>query len=466
MTPYAELIGRKERYAPAVGFSAVVDEPWLSPFQQHAVGWALVGGRRALFEDTGLGKSRQQLSWAKRVARHAGARTLILAPLMVAEQTVREAAKVGLDSVVFARNPAQAGTAEIVVTNYDNFEKFDPADFAGVVLDESGILKSFAGATKNALCDTFKNTPFKLCATATPAPNDHLELGNHAEFLGILSSHQMIARWFINDQSEMGTYRLKGHAVESFWDWVASWAVCAGLPSDLGNFSDEGYVLPKLHLHRHVVNVDIVADAGDQLFRAAGLSATGVHKEKRRTARERALKVAEIIALEPDEAWLIWCDTDYEAEELMKVLPTAVEVSGSMSSDLKTKRLFGFVDNGGLLVTKSKIAGFGLNFQHCARMAFVGTSYSFEAFYQQIRRCWRFGQLREVHAHVVMAYTEQYLWDVVSGKAVDHDKMKLEMFAASRRAQSRHSSMLDYHPTCHGRLPTWMVSSFPEPAGG
>ena len=456
---YAEIIAAKERFAPAVGFDAHVDEPWLFPFQRHAVQWALAGGRRALFEDTGLGKSRQQLAWADRVNRHTGGRVLILAPLAVGPQTVREAGAVGLDGVVFARNPADAGAARIVVTNYDNVERFEGEDLAGVVLDESSILKSFTGRTKVYLCDRFNVVPFRLAATATPAPNDHLELGNHAEFLGILSSHQMIARWFINDPAQMGTYRLKGHAVQSFWDWVGSWAVCAGKPSDLGDFDDTAYALPPLRLHRHVVNVDLTEGRKEgALFRLGDLSATGVHGEKRLTVGARAACVAELVAAEPDEAWLVWCETDYEASALMAALPGAVEVSGGMPPDTKADRLLGFADRGGILVTKPKIAGFGMNWQHCARMVVSGGTYSFEAFYQAVRRCWRFGQHRPVDVHVVMAYTEQAMWDVVSGKAADHDTMKREMFAASRRAQARHSAMRDYHPTHAGRLPRWLVS--------
>lgn len=465
MSSYEEIIAAKERYAPSVGFDVDVADEWLFPFQRHAVRWALAGGRRALFMDTGLGKSRMQLRWADAVADHTGGRVLILAPLAVGPQTVREAAAVGLAGVVFAQSPAEMGTARIVVTNYDAVEKFAAVEFAGVVLDESSILKSFMGATKRYLVERFAGTPYKLCATATPAPNDHLELGNHSEFLGILSSHQMIARWFINDTTKMGVYRLKGHAVTSFWDWVASWAVCAGLPSDLGDYSDAGYVLPALTLNRHIVNVDIVSGAKDgALFRLADMSATNIHAEKRLTTSARADKVAELVRAEPEEDWLVWCETDYEAAALMECLPDdAYEVSGSMSAGLKSERLLRFGTEGGILLTKPKIAGFGMNYQNCARVAFVGTSYSYEAFYQAIRRCWRFGQLREVHAHVVLAFTDQATWDVVSGKAADHGEMKRQMFAASRRAQARHSSMLDYHPSHRGRLPAWLVSTHPEP---
>jgi hypothetical protein len=460
MRAYEEIIGAKERYAPATGFRVEADHPWLWPFQRRAVEWALAGGSRALFEDTGLGKSRQQLAWAHHVHRHTGERVLILAPLAVGPQTVREAASVGLDGVTFAQSEAEAGAAPIVVTNYASVHKFESFGEAGIVLDESSILKSFVGKTKVYLCDRFKRTPFRLAATATPAPNDYLELGNHSEFLGILSSHQMIARWFINDTSQMGTYRLKGHAVRPFWDWVTSWAMCAGLPSDIGPYDDAGYVLPELHMHRHVINVDIV-DGREEgaLFRLGALSATGVHKEKRRTVKERAAAVSALVRAEPDEPWIVWCETDYEAAALMEALPGgAVEVSGSMPPAVKTDRLLGFVDRGGILVTKPDIAGFGMNWQHCARMVVSGGTYSYEKFYQLVRRCWRFGQQRPVHCHVVMAVTEQGMWDVVTDKSDAHATMKREMFAASRRAQSRAAAMLDYHPTHEGRLPAWLIT--------
>lgn len=454
---YESLLARKERYTPSVGFDADVGEPWLKPFQQHAVRWALAGGCRALFEDTGLGKTRQELSFADHVARHTGGRVLLLAPLAVGAQTAAEATAVGLDGVAFARRPGDTA-ARVVIANYESLDHFDNEEVAGVVLDESSILKSYSGSTKRALVEHFASTPFRLAATATPAPNDHLELGNHAEFLGILSSHQMIARWFINDLSKSGKYRLKGHAVRPFWDWVSSWALCAGVPSDIGPYSDEGYVLPELRLIPHVVNVDLVSGAAEgALMRLGDLSATSVHKEKRRTVTERAARVAELVAAEPDEAWLLWCETDYEAEALRAAVGDLVEVSGPMSAELKSERLLHFAAHGGRLLTKPKIAGWGLNFQRCARMVLSGGTYSYEAVYQLIRRAWRFGQTRPVHVHIVMAVTEQAMWDVVAGKQADHAAMKAEMFAASRRRQAQHSPMLDYHPTHEAPLPSWLT---------
>lgn len=462
--PYEEILADKARSVPTSGFDADVTEPWLFPFQRQAVRWALAGGRRALFEDTGLGKSRQILAFADRVQRHTQGRVLVLAPLAVGPQIAQEAGVVGLHGVSFSRTANVA--SRILVSNYDSLDHFDGEEFAAVCADEAGILKNFMGRMRQRLTARFADTPFRLGATATPAPNDFEELGCHAEFLGVSSRTEMLSRFFVNDSSDTGTWRLKGHAVTAFWDWVASWALCAGRPSDVGPFDDSAYVLPKLHIHRHVVDVDLTEGREDgALFRMASLSATSLHGEKRRTAGPKARRAAELVAAEPDEPWLVWCDTDYEAEALRGAIPGLVEVSGSMDLDVKTDRLLGFA-NGSVnrLLTKVRIAGFGLNYQRSARMIFAGGSYSYEAFYQAVRREWRFGQPREVHAHVVMAYTEQHLWDVVNGKGRDHDEMKSAMFEASRRAQGVLAPALGlYNPTHAGRLPSWLeVSDEPD----
>jgi len=455
---YAEHLAAKFHYAAPSGFDADVTEPWLFPHQAHTVQWALAGGRRAVFLDTGLGKTRIELAWADHVCRHTGGRVLLLAPLAVGAQTVREAGVVGLDGVVFARTPSEAGDARIVVSNYDSLDHWDGVEFAGVELDESSILKSFMGKMRSGLIARFRDTPHRLACTATPAPNDFDELGNHSEFLGLYDRVSMLSRFFVNDLADTGTWRVKSHAIKPFWDWVASWAIMGSMPSHVGPYSDDGYNLPALHLHRHVVGVDIVAGAGDGfLFRMPGLSATGIHGEKRRTADARAAKVASLIAEEPDEPWLVWVETNYEAEAVMALLPGAVEVDGSMSPEIKTARLLGFT-GGGILVTKAKIAGFGMNWQHCARVVFAGGSYSYEGFYQSIRRCWRFGQRREVHAHVVMASTEQHLWDVVSAKSDAHGVMRQHMIDASQRCQAKAAMREKYVPTHLAPTPAWFTS--------
>jgi hypothetical protein len=340
-----------------------------------------------------LGKTRQQLTWAEAAARHVGGRALVLAPLAVGQQTVAEGERVGVP-VKYAREQSEA-TELVTITNYERLAKFDTDKFAVVVLDESSILKNYSGKVKQQVARAFASTPFRLCCSATPAPNDHLELGNHSEFLGALTSHEMIARWFLPDTSTFGTYRLKGHAIEAFWNWVASWARCLGRPSDLGTqCSDDGYVLPGLEIVPEPVGVDVVSgrETG-ALFRAPTLSATQLHKEKRITAPARAARVAELVAAESAEPWLVWCDTDYEADALTAAIPDAVEVRGSDSIDKKEEALVGFASGAvRVLVTKPAIAGFGLNFQHCARQAWVGPTFSFERFYQGVRRSHRFGQ--------------------------------------------------------------------------
>jgi len=458
---YEEFISGKAVTVPETGFSAVVDNPALFPFQRDAVEWALRRGRAALFEDTGLGKTVQQLEWARHVVDRARVkglppRVLILAPLAVKEQTRREALKFGIPGVrgVSEQSEVQDGVS---ITNYERLQKFDLSSFAGVVLDESSILKNYTGATKRRLVAGFAETPYKLACTATPAPNDHLELGNHSEFLGIMSSHKMIARWFITDQREAGSYRLKGHAVKSYWNWVTSWARCIGKPSDMGDYSDAGYDLPPLCEHRHFASVDIVDGRGDgQLFRQPELSATSIHKELRQTSEERARMVADLVRSEPSESWVVWVETNYDADAVKAVLPEAVDVRGSMKPADKCARLLNFTDNGGVILTKPGIAGMGLNWQHCARQVFNGLSFSYERYYQAIRRCWRFGQERPVEVHVVLAKTQASIWGVIDRKSGDHSAMKDEMFAASRRAASREARTDPYQPTHKATIPKWL----------
>ncbi len=454
MSEYLEFIASKRVSVAVAGFDAGPMVAPMFPFQVQNVTWACRMGRAALFLDTGLGKTRQQLEWARQVCEHTGGRVIILAPLAVAHQTVREAAACGITGVGYAKD----GTSDhaIVVTNYERLAKFDTSQFVGVVLDESSILKSYSGTTKMALFEAFSGTPYKLACTATPAPNDHLELGNHAEFLGVMSSHEMIARWFINDTSQFGTYRVKGHAVEDFWDWVSSWAVMASLPSDLGEFDDGGYVLPEMVSHVHCVEVDRDVSFGDvkgqlTIVTTVEMNATSIHKEKRRTAVARAEKVVGLVRADPDEPWLVWCETDYEADALMAEFKVrnvaATEVRGSDTPESKERDLEWFTDGAiRVMVTKPKIAGFGLNWQHCARVAFVGATFSFEAYYQAIRRVWRFGQSRPVHVHVVMATTEKSVWAILEHKRGDFEVMKHAMVTAARRSRRTVAKAGTYEP--------------------
>ena len=464
MNDYIDFIARKRPAVAPSGFEPGAFTAPLFPFQSRNVAWACRMGRCALFLDTGLGKTVQQLEWAHQVAVHTSGRVLILAPLAVAQQTVREALKFGIPGAVYVREPAEVtAAARIVVTNYERLAKFDPADFSGVVLDESSILKNYSGSVKQALCKAFERTPYKLACTATPAPNDHVELGNHSEFLGVMPSHDMLTRWFKNDTAHANVLRLKAHAVEDFWDWVASWAVMASLPSDLGSFNDAGYLLPEMSLDRHIVSVseaDLTPNSEKgTLFDLGTLNATGMQRERRRSSDVRAAKVAELVRAEPGESWIVWCETDNEADALMLQLEglDAREIRGPDSPAVKEAALVDFTTGKlRILVTKPKIAGYGLNWQHCARVAFIGATFSFESYYQAIRRVWRFGQLRKVRCHVVMASTEKHVWSVLERKRVEHERMKREMFAAAMRRRGTVARPGDYRPTKAIQLPEWM----------
>lgn len=464
LKPYLELIDAKRiAFIPR----GMTDVPALSPalkdHQRHAVEFALRAGCAALFLDTGLGKTLCALEWGRVVVEHTGRPVLMLAPLAVAAQHEREAVKFGIDAMS-VREPDQIDSARIYITNYDRLAKFDPDQFAGVILDESSIIKSFSGQTTKAIIAAFKHTPFKLCCTATPAPNDHAELGQHSEFLGVMSQSQMLTRWFLHDSADTGTWKMKGHAVKDFWNWVASWARCVSKPSDLG-FSDDGYNLPALNMQRHIVEADRSIDTGAEkdgqarLFRMPDTSATSIHREKRMTTDARADVIAALVAKEPDEAWVIWCDTDYEADALASRIPGAVEVRGSMPPELKEANLTAFsTGQARVIITKPSIAGFGLNWQHAARMAFVGLSFSYESFYQAVRRCWRFGQARPVDVHVACADTEESIWQIVSRKAGDHNAMKTEMTAAMSRASRSVPEQAPYQPAKPLTLPKWIAA--------
>lgn len=458
MLNYESFINSKRIGVEAVGFEPGPISAPLFPFQRRNVEWACRLGRCALFLDTGLGKTAQQLEWALQVCNFTGGRVLILAPLAVGKQTAREAGKFNIGGAKYALNTADANGARIVITNYERLEHFDAADFAGVVLDESGILKQYSGAMKVALCEAFARTPYRLACTATPAPNDHTELGNHAEFLGVMRARDMLTAWFCKEGT---AFRLKGHAVESFWDWVSSWAVLASLPSDIGDYSDDGYVLPQLTLHRHIVSMErnLSTSQDGLLFDAGNLSATTIQRERKRTSSARSAKVAEIVQADPGESWIVWCETDNEADELMGAMAeiSPVEVRGSDTPQAKEKALVGFT-NGDVrvLITKPKIAGYGLNWQHCARVVFAGTTFSFESYYQAIRRSWRFGQTRPVQAHVVMAETERGVWSVLERKRMAHEQMKAEMLSSARRRHIENTPASSYLPRQPITIPEWL----------
>lgn len=431
--------------------------------QLNATDFALERGSSALFLDTGLGKSLCAFTYADNAARATGKPVLMLSPFGVKAQHLAEARKFGFSDSRIVADAGEVGSG-LNLCNYERLHLFSPRDFGAVILDESSIIKNFSGVTTRRLMEFGSQVPYRLACTATPAPNDHMELGQHCQFLGVMSSSEMLSRWFIADQSEMGRYRLKRHAVRSFWQWVASWARCAERPSDLGG-SDEGYILPPLNLHRHIVKTDIITDAGDddgqlRLLRIPSASATSIHLEKRKTAEDRARCIADLVNAEAHEPWIVWVDTDYDAAAILPLIPGAIEVKGSQTTDQKEAGLAAFASGAArVLITKPSIAGYGLNWQHCARVAFVGLSYSYEAFYQSIRRCWRYGQARPVEVHVATAETEEAIWQAVARKRDDHDTMKAAMRQAMAGAQEVRSVKHDYQPTAKAVLPAWLTEA-------
>ena len=383
--------------------------PRLFPFQQVLVQWALRKGRAALFVDTGLGKSGMQLEFA----RLSGARSLILAPLSVARQTVGEAHKLGIDAH-YTRS-GQDLVPGINITNYEMLTHFDPEDFGTVVLDESSILKSLDGALRTTLIAFFAQTPYRLCCTATPAPNDITEIANHAEFLSVMSRADLLATFFMHDSfsSAHSGWRLKKHAEEPFYRWMASWSMSVKRPSDLG-FEDTGYVLPPLSTTPVLVETNYTT-AG-QLF-TTGLKGIGDRARVRKLTTN--VRVARAVALveSNSEQWILWCGRNEESAALTRRIPDSIELTGSDSLDAKIAAIEAFQrGEKRVLITKPRIAGFGINLQNCHHMAFVGLDDSFESFYQCVRRCWRFGQARPVHVFVVLSDVEQEIYANVMRK--------------------------------------------------
>lgn len=459
MSGYLALLERKAIRADCRGIEAPHDlAPHLFPFQAECVDFLLRIGSGGLFLDTGLGKTACELDWCRHAAEATNGRALILTPLAVAQQIAREGERWGYDCRVI--RDASESKPGIDICNYDRLAKIDPGSYGAVALDESSILKNFTGKTSRALIQSFAQTRFRMSATATPAPNDHMELGQHSDFCGVMASNEMLSRFFINDASTASQHwRLKGHAVESFWDWMASWCRMASMPSDLGD-SDEGFVLPALRTHHHGVESRLAAAPGS-LFASVQVSATDMHRVKRQTAQARADCAAAIMGEHPSEPWVIWCDTDYEADAINRALSGVsgvAEVRGSHTIDRKEETLSAFLDGEvRKLVTKPSVCGFGLNWQHCAHTIFVGRSFSYEKWYQAIRRLWRFGQERAVECHVIVAAGEESIGRVIDRKANGHAQMKQQMTAAMRRAMETTAGVrLPYVAEHEGSLPAWM----------
>jgi hypothetical protein len=445
--------------------AGIPDPPALSKklfhFQADIAKWALRRGRAAVWADCGLGKGWIALEWGRVVSAETRKPVLICAPLAVAQQFRREGEKLGNPATV-CRDQLDMRPG-VNVTNYDRLHLFDPGVFGGVVLDESSCLKDYTSATRNALIEAFAATPFRLACSATPAPNDHMELGNHAEFLGVMARSEMLATFFCHDGGDTQSWRLKGHARADFWRWLCSWAVTIRKPSDLG-YEDTGYDLPPLNIHEHIVPVgaQYAREAGTLFVDAAsGLSA---QRAARRSSLDGRVQLcADLVAREPEEPWLLWCDLNQESTSLASAIPGAVEVTGSDDSEWKEQAAIDFVEGRArVMVSKPSILGYGLNLQRCARVAFVGLSNSFEAWYQAIRRTWRFGQPRPVECHLILSDADGSVRANLERKRLAAEEMAQEMLIgmadiqrANIRALERESDT--YCPTKTMRLPKWLT---------
>lgn len=464
MRNYEEFVASKLTRVPPTGLAEVPRlHASLFHHQRDIVTWALKRGRAAVFAATGLGKTRIELEWARVVSEKAGSRVLVLAPLAVAQQTIREGKDLNID-VTYAKSASDVGEDGIYITNYDRIHLFDASMFAGVVLDESSIIKHHNAKTLKTMLDAFSQTQFKLCATATPAPNDYTELGTHAEFLGICTRSEMLSEFFCHDGGETQTWRLKGHARGAFWRWVATWGALLRKPSDLG-YDDAGYALPPLVVTPHILAADAATvRASGMLFACEANTLSERRGARKASLSARVAACVNIIAEEPDEQWLVWCDLNAESDALAKYISGAVEIRGSNTPEEKEAALLGFADGSiRVLVTKPSIAGWGMNFQRSARMAFVGVTDSWEAYYQAVRRQYRFGQKREVHVHVFASEVEGRVVDNLRRKEKDAERMSNELAIETRDAMRVEilgsvRSTNAYRPVAKVQIPGWLTS--------
>ncbi len=478
---YQDFLARKTFVAPPTGFEPVGLPDYLFPFQKDLVRWALRRGRAALFAAVGLGKTRMQLEFAaqasayQRIHQSTRPEALILTPLAVASQTVREAAAIGI-SASYCREPDQVRPGIITVTNYDRLDKFNLSRVGVIVLDESSVLKHETSKRRDQLVNAFRSTPFRLACTATPAPNDRKELGNHAEFLGLCTMQEMLSAFFVHDSGN-GVWRLKGHARDAFYAWVATWGAVVSRPSDLG-YPDDGYLLPPLRIHDHVIAATLEQDRAVAETRAAkqlnlipqaarGLKAQ--RKARRVTLQERVDAAVSIVLAESEEQWCVWCELNDESnaleEAIVRAIPGAVAICGSDKAETKEAAMLGFADGTiRVIVTKPRIAGFGLNWQRCARACFVGVSNKFEEVHQALGRNHRFGQTREVHAHFVYSELEGDVRANLARKMTEFREMTETMRGYISAAVRDNvcglvRSTTPYVPTVPMAIPEWLTAN-------
>ena len=458
---YHDFLKTKEIRYDSSGFEPKEDNQKLFQWQSDIVRWALIKGKAAIFADCGLGKTPMQLQWAKQVSEHEGKPVLICAPLAVAKQTQREGVKFDVPVTVCRKgNDVRPG---VNVTNYEMLEHFDADDFAGVVLDESSILKDASSSTRKLLTEKFRKTPYKLCCTATPSPNDFMELGTHSDFLGVMTQPEMLATFFCHDGGNTSKWRLKGHAEQKFFEWVASWACCITNPDDLG-YDGSDFVLPELRIEEVVTQTkDMQNREGQYLMFAETALSLNERREARRNSLSDRVESAAEIANGTDEQVLVWCDLNSESEALAKAISGAVEVRGSQTPDFKENAMNGFTDGvNRVLVSKPSIAGWGMNWQQCNTMIFVGLSDSFEAYYQAVRRCWRFGQKRPVTVYIIISEAEGCVKQNIERKQADAQRMTRELVKFTKdilSAEIRHTSRMteNYITVERMEMPAWIA---------
>lgn len=448
---YEDFLKSKRFVLESSGFDIDKSElnPMLYEFQKDIVRWALKKGKACIFADCGLGKTPMQLSWAHQVCTHAGGMVLILAPLAVADQTKREAEKFGYTAkVVESQSECISG---INITNYEKMDKFVANEFVGVVLDESSILKSYSGKVRTAIIQNFHSVPYKLACTATPAPNDYMEIGNHSEFCGVMTRSEMLSMFFVHDGGQTSKWRLKGHAADVFWQWLATFSVFVDNPANIG-YQVSGYDLPKLNIN------EIIVDGNEPIKESLTLTE---RREARKESLELRCKKAAKLVNSSNEKWLVWCDLNDESARLSELISESVEVKGSDKSEYKSNSMLAFSDGTvKCLITKPKIAGFGMNWQNCHNMIFTGLSDSYEQYYQAVRRCWRFGQEKPVNVYIIISAKEGCVKENIERKQCDFQKMQSEMTELTKEITKKELKSTcristPYEPTKEMKLPDW-----------
>jgi hypothetical protein len=459
---YAEFLHRKQQLGGDQGFEPIEVPDFLFPFQRHLVDWAIRRGRAAIFADCGLGKTPMQLVWADNVVRHTGKRVLIITPLAVCHQTEREAKKFGIEAKV-----SRDGTVHerITITNYEQLHRFKQEDYVAAVADESGAIKAFNGKRRKEVIRFFAKLPYRLLCTATPSPNDFIELGTQSECLGIMTQSDMLGYFFRETKDMRHTifkegdfwndckYTFKPHSEQSFWRWVTSWGRSIRYPSDLG-YDDTGFILPSLEYRQHIVENTYIPPG--ELFPRPAVTLQEQSQERKETVKERAEKVRNLV--DSDEAAIVWCHLNEEGVELARVIPDAVEVAGRHKDEYKEAVLNDFaLGNIRVLVSKPKIACWGMNYQNCGHMTFFPT-YSFEQFYQGVRRCWRFGRTRPVIVDVVASPGESHVIEGLDKKMQQAERMYESLITHMKDSLALYSQ--DGH-TKDVILPDWITSQEP-----